>query len=103
MSLLTIPFSTEELDQNEGAYYYGNTMLFNLHTRKPIKSGEFFELQTNNSDKIPLPNFKLLGIQWFLQRIAGMAGAADSYDTDWEDDSGNNEEINDIGLNKVEQ
>ena len=30
-----------------------------------------------------------------------MAGAANSYDADWEDDSGNNEEINDIGLDKV--
>jgi hypothetical protein len=101
MSLLTTPFSTEELDQNEGAYDHGSTMLFNLHTRKPIKFGEFFELQTDDPDTMPLPSFKLLEMQWFLQRVAGMAGAADSYDADWEDDSGNNEEINDMGLDKV--
>jgi HNH endonuclease len=99
MSLLTIPFSTEHLDQNEGAYDHGNTLLFNLHTRKPITSGEFFELQTDDPDTIPLPSFKLLEMQWFLQRIAGMAGAAGLDNSDWEEDS--DEENSNLGLDEV--
>ncbi|KAK9489245.1 hypothetical protein V1508DRAFT_458612 [Lipomyces doorenjongii] len=33
---------------------------------------------TNDPTTKPLPSFQLLEMQWFLQRVAGMAGAADS-------------------------
>jgi hypothetical protein len=82
--------STEDLDQNDGAYDHSKPILFNFHTRKPIKSGKFFELHTDDPDTMPLPTFKLLELQWFLQRVAGMASATDLYDADWEDYPTNN-------------
>jgi hypothetical protein len=42
-----------------------------------IKSGDFFELTTDDPEARPLPSMALLEMQWFLQRIIGMAGAAD--------------------------
>jgi hypothetical protein len=36
MSLLTTPFSTEGLDQNEGAFEHGGTRLFDVCTKKGI-------------------------------------------------------------------
>jgi hypothetical protein len=44
MSLLTTPFSTEDLNHNKGACP-AITRLFDLDTRKAITSGQFFELQ----------------------------------------------------------
>jgi hypothetical protein len=78
MSLLTTPFSTEGLDQNVGAFDRG-AWLSRYGTRR-IKSGDYFKLQTDDPETKPLPSFQLLELQWFLQRIQGMAGAAD---IDW--------------------
>jgi hypothetical protein len=82
MSLLTTPFSTEDLDQNEGAFDPSTTKLFNCKDER-IKSGDFFELKTDDAIERPLPSFKLLEMQWFLTRVVGMAGAAVPYDEDW--------------------
>jgi hypothetical protein len=60
--------------------------LFDLRRQKLIKSGEFFELQTDDAIAKPLPSFKLLEMQWFLTRVVGMAGAAVPYDEDWGDE-----------------
>jgi hypothetical protein len=99
ISLLTTPFSTENLDHNKGAVDSSIIRLFNIHTQKPIKSGEFFELQTDDAIARPLPSFQLLEMQWFLQRVVGMAGAAGPYDPDWDTDS--DEEIPNLGLDDV--
>ncbi|KAK9237058.1 hypothetical protein V1525DRAFT_405181 [Lipomyces kononenkoae] len=74
MSLLTTPSSTERLDQNDGAFESGRAVLY--YADKRITSGQVFELHTNDPITKPLPSFKLLEMQWFLQRIAGMAGGA---------------------------
>ena len=100
MSLLTTPFSTKDLDRNEGAYDHGFYRLVNISTLEPIKSGQFFELQTDDPIQRPLPSFQLLEMQWFLQRVAGMAGAAgDLHWEDWDEDS--DEEIPNLGLDEV--
>jgi hypothetical protein len=84
MSLLTTPVSTKDLDHNEGAFDAGgDTVLFNA--RKCIKSGDIFELKTDDAIARPLPSSNLLEMQWFLTRIVGMAGAAVPYDEDWGD------------------
>ena len=75
MSLTTTPISTEGLKQSAGVW------LFDKNGKK-IQSGDLFELQTDDPIKKPLPSFELLELQWFLQRIQGMAGAVD---VDWED------------------
>ncbi|KAK9237011.1 hypothetical protein V1525DRAFT_426658 [Lipomyces kononenkoae] len=93
MSLLTTPLSTKNLDQNDGAYDSARAVLY--YADKRITSGQFFELHTNDPTTKPLPSFKLLEMQWFLQRVAGMAGAA--ADIDWEYlDEDSDEEIPDL-------
>ena len=44
--------------------------------RREIESGEIFELTTNNPETHPLPSWELLEMQWFLQRVVAMSGAA---------------------------
>jgi hypothetical protein len=101
MSLLTSPLSTKDLNCNEGAFDYGISQLFDLRRQKLIKSGEFFELKTDNAIERPLPSFQLLEMQWFLQRVIGMAGAADPYDDeDWLDED-SVEEMCNPGLGEV--
>jgi hypothetical protein len=99
MSLLTTPFSTEDLDHNEGAFDSGIPELYRRGDR--IKSGDFFELKTDDVMKRPLPSFQLLEMQWFLQRVIGMAGAAVPYEPDWLDED-SDEEISNPGLDEVE-
>jgi hypothetical protein len=101
MSLLTTPFSTEGLDHNEGAFEHGTIELF--RQRKAIKSGDIFELKTDDATARPLPSFQLLEMQWFLTRVVGMAGAAFPYgleDSDYEDSDG---EISNLGLGDVNE
>jgi hypothetical protein len=98
MSLLTRPSSTEGLDQNVGAF--GGAARLSRNDKR-IKSGDYFKLQTDDPKIKPLPSFQLLELQWFLQCIQGMAGAAD---VDWSpySDSGSTcsdeEEIPDLTL-----
>jgi hypothetical protein len=84
MSLLTTPFSTEDLDQNKGAFDFGYTKLTDIRGPQPryIKSGDIFEFKTDDVIERPLPSFQLLEMQWFLTRVVGMAGAAVPYDED---------------------
>ncbi|KAH6715287.1 hypothetical protein BKA61DRAFT_574749 [Leptodontidium sp. MPI-SDFR-AT-0119] len=52
---------------------------------KKIQSGDYFELQTEDLMTKPLLSFELLELQWFLQRIQGMVGAADvEADVEWD-------------------
>ncbi|KAH6674439.1 hypothetical protein B0J14DRAFT_700116 [Halenospora varia] len=99
MSLLTTPLSTEDLDCNEGAFDYGDTILHYHETR--IKSGQIFELKTDDPIKKPLPSFKLLELQWFLMRVIGMAGAAFPYKVGWGDDEDDEEEVPYLRLDEV--
>ncbi|KAJ8062621.1 hypothetical protein OCU04_009144 [Sclerotinia nivalis] len=81
MSLLTTPFSTEGLDENIGAYHrvdaVGTTRLYRDRDGEKLRSGDYFTFQTEDPETKPLPSFALLELQWFLQRILGMVGAAD--------------------------
>ncbi|KAF4631716.1 hypothetical protein G7Y89_g6415 [Cudoniella acicularis] len=64
-----------------------------------LKSGDIFEIKTDDAEVRPLPSFKLLEMQWFLQRVIGMAGAADV-----EEDIGEEEwddEISNLGLDEI--
>ena len=91
INLTTMPLSTRGLDHgNDGTY---------LHARRPsedgpskfylIKSGDIFKLKTDDPEARPLPSMALLEMQWFLQRVMGMAGSADklkSWDCHFSDD-----------------
>ncbi|OJD20560.1 hypothetical protein ACJ73_08106 [Blastomyces percursus] len=48
-----------------------------------------FIFKTTNPDTQPLPSFEFLEMQWHLQRIVSMSGAAEIYDDDIDDDDDN--------------
>jgi len=77
MSLTTKPISTRGLKQTAGVWLPNKN-------RKIIQFGDSFKLQTDNPIQKPLPSFELLELQWFLQRIQGMAGAVDIAWEAWE-------------------
>ncbi|KAB8235714.1 uncharacterized protein BDW43DRAFT_309048 [Aspergillus alliaceus] len=54
---------------------------------KTIASGDVFTLITNNPETMPLPSQPSLEMQWYLQRIAGLSGAAEA-----EGNSGDNDD-----------
>jgi hypothetical protein len=74
INLTSIPSSTSNLDKSDLGSYLTD---YRSSDRPLIKSGDFFELKTDDPEARPLPSMKLLEMQWFLQRVMGMAGAAD--------------------------
>jgi hypothetical protein len=112
MSLLATPHSTKDLNEYQGDY--GASWLYGVGRK--ICSGDYFDLQTDDPETKPLPSFQLLELQWFLQRVVGMAGAADirwpslsesdpdeelcqeAYEEDYEEDY---EEMPDLSYGKV--
>jgi hypothetical protein len=71
INLTSIPSSTCNLDQSDQG-----TRLHSSDGRR-IKSGDLFELKTDDPEARPLPSMELLEMQWFFQRVMGMAGSAD--------------------------
>ena len=51
--------------------------LFNHETVTQIRSGDEISLETDDPVSRPLPNFRLLEMQWFLHRVTAMSGAAE--------------------------
>jgi hypothetical protein len=103
MSLLTTPFSTEGLSQNAEVLGGAAAKLFKEdegdENVPAIRSGDYFTLQTDDPETKPLPSFTLLELQWFLQRIQGMAGAAD---VDWPPYSDAGSDFSDVELPDLE-
>ncbi|TGO61428.1 hypothetical protein BCON_0027g00140 [Botryotinia convoluta] len=103
MSLLTTPFSTEGLAQNTDVLGGGAAKLFKENEADEnvplIRSGDYFTLQTDDPESKPLPSFALLELQWFLQRVIGMAGAAD---VDWSSLSESGWDTSDVELPDLE-
>ncbi len=90
ISLTVQPHSTKGLEQTTGAQ--GGSIWLPNKDRNPIQSGDLFELKTDNPITKPLPSFELLELQWFLQRVQGMAGAAEIdcmkyWMKDWDSDN----------------
>jgi len=69
--------------------------LLNVQTRREIRSGDEIWLETKDPENLPLPDWRLLEMQWFLNRVVAMSGAAEPReDFDEEDDSfTRNEEV----------
>lgn len=62
------------------------TRLLNSETCTVIRSGDEISLQTDDPVLRPLPDFRLLEMQWFLHRVTAMSGAAEPQDN-FHDDS----------------
>jgi hypothetical protein len=54
---------------------------------QPVRSGDKFVMTTADPTNLPLPDPELLELQWHLQRVLAIVGAADRWDDDSERDS----------------
>jgi hypothetical protein len=61
--------------------------LFNHETNTKIYSRYEISLETNDPVLRPLPDFRLLEMQWFLHRVTALSGAAEAQDDLHDDDS----------------
>ncbi len=88
MSLLEFPPSTRDISDPGDCF---------LTRREPVeggpatisllRSGMIITMRTDDPEARPLPSMALLEMQWYLQRIMGIAGAADLEDLDESDES----------------
>jgi len=62
------------------------TKLFNVQTDQKICSGDQISLETNDAVAHPLPDPRLLDMQWILHRVQAISAAAEPQD-DFGDDS----------------
>ncbi|KAK1149605.1 hypothetical protein N8T08_005154 [Aspergillus melleus] len=63
-----------------------NCRLWDCENFDMIVSGHLITLTTSDPEKMPLPSFAILELQWFLTRVATMSGAADFVEPDDEND-----------------
>ena len=63
------------------------TRLFNNETCTVISSGNEISLETDDPTLRPLPDFRLLEMQWFLHRVTALSGAAEPQDDFYNEDS----------------
>ncbi|PGG95396.1 hypothetical protein AJ79_10083 [Helicocarpus griseus UAMH5409] len=94
---------TEEIDlltepaSSRGLYTYDGKRGFSApegdQVYKAICSGDVFSIITNDSSNLPLPSWDLLEMQWHLQRIAGMSGAAEAEEDVGDDDKDDKNEM----------
>ncbi|EGD94039.1 hypothetical protein TESG_01567 [Trichophyton tonsurans CBS 112818] len=83
MSLLTKPTIPEDLVGIDGDY-----RAWNVRTGEEIASGQEIVLTTSDPENLSLPGWDLLELQWTLQRLTALSGAADAFpDAVEEDDS----------------
>ena len=93
-SLLTRPQPTRGFDGYRGQ----DSCLYNRQAQALLKTGDIFTLTTNDPATHPLPSFELLEMQWFLNRLRGIAGAAEPIDGHyWDDD----DEVSNIGFDDM--
>jgi hypothetical protein len=79
VDLLTEPPSSEGLDM-VGEETVGDGYFLARHgndrSLSRIRSGDTFNFTTKDPKNLPLPSLELLEMQWILQRLVGMSGAA---------------------------
>jgi hypothetical protein len=89
VDLVTEPPSSKGLELVGDGYHL--TRVENDRSILRICSGETFTFTTKDPQNLPLPSLELLEMQWILQRLVGMSGAAgwpslDEIDDDTVDD-----------------
>lgn len=86
VNILQTPSLPKGLDQGPNF-----AKLWNHQTDKKICSGDEISLETDDPATRPLPDFKVLEMQWFLHRVTAMSGAAEPLD-DFCDDGDNSDD-----------
>jgi hypothetical protein len=90
-----VPISSRGLDGVDR-----DTGLYHRAVGRPICTGDVFELTTDDPSKYPLPSMDLLDMQWKLQRVVGMKGAAEAIDLT---DEGSSESYNGAEWTSMEE
>ena len=83
IDLLKEPASSKGLTEGAGGWLAYEEIDGSLHK---IRSGEVFTFKTTDPKNLPLPSMELLEMQWHLQRLVAMSGAAGWPSLDWADD-----------------
>jgi hypothetical protein len=75
---LKVPRYIEEIPSMPGDRKHGPNYvsLINPLTGENFRSGDRVRLSTNNPEKVPLPDIRLLEMQWMLNRVTAISGAA---------------------------
>ncbi|EAW25653.1 uncharacterized protein NFIA_044720 [Aspergillus fischeri NRRL 181] len=60
--------------------------LHRIDNARPLVSGEEIKLETHNPQTHPLPDTRLLELQWMLNRVLALRGAAEPEDLEDESD-----------------
>jgi hypothetical protein len=69
---------THTYPTNHGA---NDVKLLNVETEQIIRSGDEIWLETDNPLLMPLPDWRISDMQWVLQRLAAISGAAEANET----------------------
>ncbi|OXV08717.1 hypothetical protein Egran_03520 [Elaphomyces granulatus] len=78
--------STRSRDAVELTGVKHKTMLVNVDIGERMSSGDEIHLTTTDPEALPLPNFKILEMQWVLQCIAAMSAFAEDQDQPYIED-----------------
>ncbi|QSS55168.1 hypothetical protein I7I53_02977 [Histoplasma capsulatum var. duboisii H88] len=65
-----------------------NLRIYNCQTNELISSGQVITLTTEDPESMPLPDLKLLDLQWKLHRVLALAAAAGYFEDEDYDDEG---------------
>jgi hypothetical protein len=90
IDLLTEPTSSKGLEVVGDGYFLHR--LESDGSTPRIRSGQTFTFTTKDPKNLPLPSLELLEMQWNLQRLVGMCGAAGWPSLDWDDDIFDNDD-----------
>lgn len=75
-----------------------NCILCDCYTHELIKSGCVIKMTTPDPEKLPLPSFEVLEIQWYLHRVAAISGAADFVEDSDDDNDDDDDDLEDVRL-----
>jgi hypothetical protein len=64
----------------------GNARLWDCLTLEMIRSGDVLTFHTEDPNMYPLPSMDLLELQWAMQRVLALSGAAEARDEDIDPD-----------------
>ncbi|KAJ0415696.1 hypothetical protein BJY00DRAFT_293127 [Aspergillus carlsbadensis] len=70
--LATPPFSPASVDCTRRG-----TRLLDCRAKRILESGDLLTFKTEDPDTLPLPSIEILQLQWILNRLVSLSGAAD--------------------------
>jgi hypothetical protein len=93
-----VPSLSANLDHGPGL-----TKLFDDKTGAEIRSGSEISLKTDDPVSRPLPDFRLLEMQWFLHRVTAISGATEPRDDLYDGSDGNSDVEEDLRDMSIEE